>query len=112
MTTFVLAAAILSAGTYAFAQAAPAAAASSGKYGVQMDYACDPGSTFAVQVDGKDTGGTATVAQTAGWGDYKTVTLDGTLSLTSGTHTVRLLPLTKPGLAVMNLRRLTLRPVK
>ena len=85
------------------------------KYQVHLLYACVPGSegsTFSLQIDGKDTGLTGTVAKTGGWQDYQTMTLDGTLNLPEGTNTLRLQPLTKPGTAVMNLQSLTLTPAK
>lgn len=84
-------------------------------YQVKMEYACEPGSegsTFMVQVDGVASGVTGTVAKTANWGNYQTVTLDGTLTLTAGTHVLRIIPQTMPHGAVMNLRRLTLVPAK
>jgi len=89
--------------------------AQAGKYQGQLVYACDPGSggsTISVQVDGVDSGITGTIAKTDSWGDYHTVTLDGTLNLTSGSHVIRIKPLTKPGDAVMNLRTLSLIPAK
>ena len=91
--------------------AAPAA----GKYLVLLDYSCEPGSqgsTFGIEVDGGDSGLRGTVPATASWSDYKTMTLDGTLALSAGKHTLRLKPLAKPGLAVMNLRSLSLTPQK
>jgi alpha-L-fucosidase len=87
--------------------------ARAGRYTVQMDYACDPasaGSSFALQTDGVDSGVTGTVQKTASWTDFQSAPLDGTLTLTPGVHVLRILPLTKPGLAVMNLRRLLLTP--
>jgi len=89
--------------------AAPAA----GKYLVSLEYACEPGSensTFSIEVDGKDAGLRGSVPATASWSDYKTLTLDGTLALEAGRHTLRLKPIAKPGLAVMNLRAISLQP--
>ncbi|MGI4790779.1 MAG: alpha-L-fucosidase [Janthinobacterium lividum] len=90
-------------------------AASACKYSAALEYSCEPGSegsTFALSVDGIASGITGTVPKTTGWSDYQRLTLDGTLTLTGGVHTLEVKPLTKPGLAVMNLRRLTLAPVK
>jgi alpha-L-fucosidase len=84
-----------------------------GVYKVGLLYACAPdsaGSTFRIEVDGIASGITGTVAATGSWGDYRTVTLDGTLTLRPGRHVVRIRPQTKPGLGVMNLRRLILTP--
>lgn len=86
-------------------------AAQVGLYQAKLEYACQPdaaGSTVALQVDGVPSGVTGTIAKTAGWDDFQTMTLDGTLTLTVGTHTLRLMPQTMPGFAVMNLRRITL----
>jgi len=84
-----------------------------GKYQAHLLYSCAPGSegsTFSLLFDGKDSGLTGTVAKTAGWNDYQTMTVNGTLTLSGGTHMVGIRPLTKPGIAVMNLRSLTLTP--
>jgi len=92
-----------------------APAGQSGQYTAYLVYSCDPGSggsTFSVQVDGVDSGITGTIVKTTGWGDYQTTTLAGSLSLTPGTHTIRIKALTKPGEAVMNLRTLALVPVR
>ncbi len=84
-----------------------------GTYQVTVEYSCEPGSegsTFSLLVDGAASGVTGTVAKTAGWSDYKTITLDGTLTLAAGAHVLQIKALTKPGLAVMNLRRILLTP--
>jgi len=84
-----------------------------GAYAVTLDYACEPGSeasTFEIVVDGTATGMTGLVAKTNSWQDYRTLALDGTLTLTAGTHVLRVVPKTKPGTAVMNLRRVSLTP--
>lgn len=89
------------------------AAPSAGKYLVALEYACEPGSggsTLGIEVDGQDSGLRGSVAQTASWSDYKTMTLDGSLPLSAGRHTLRLKPIAKPGLAVMNLRGISLEP--
>ncbi|MCW3097394.1 MAG: Alpha-L-fucosidase [Chthonomonadaceae bacterium] len=84
-----------------------------GKYQAKLEYACEQGSegsTFALQVDGAASGITGRIESTGGWGNYKTVTLPGTVTLSAGTHTLRVVPLTKPGLAVMNLKKIILTP--
>jgi len=84
-----------------------------GAYSVSLDYACQPGSegsTFEIVIDGAATGITGLVTPTNSWQDYRTLTLDGTLSLTAGTHLIRVMPKTKPGTAVMNLRQMRLSP--
>jgi alpha-L-fucosidase len=90
---------------------APAA----GEFKVALDYSCEPGSegsTFALEVDGRDSGLRGVVAKTDGWNDFRTITLDGALSLSAGTHTLRIKPLSKPGLAVMNLQSIALSPAR
>ncbi len=85
--------------------------AAAAHYGVKVEYACQPGnegSTFTLRVDGKDSGVSGTVTKTTGWTDYKTVSLDGTLTLTPGPHVLQVYPQTIPGGVVMNLRRITL----
>ena len=84
------------------------------RYAVELEYSCEPGSEgsiFSIFVDGVDSGIKGTVEKTNGWNDYRSVQVGGLLNLPNGTHTIRIVPLTKPGLAVMNLRRLTLKPV-
>jgi alpha-L-fucosidase len=86
-----------------------------GTYSANLVYACDPGSggsTFTLQVDGTDSGVSGTVAKTTGWQDYTTLALDGKLTLTSGPHTIAVVPKSKPGEAVMNLRTIVLAPAK
>jgi len=86
-------------------------ATAGGDYKASLVYSCEPGSegsTFTVQVDGVDTPVGGTIAKTGSWEDFQTVTLDGTLSLTPGPHTITVVPKSKPGLAVMNLKSLTL----
>lgn len=87
--------------------------AQTGAYKASLVYSCEPGSegsTFVLEVNGVASGVTGTVSKTNGWGDYQTLTLDGTLTLPSGKAVVRIKPLTKPGLAVMNLRQVVLTP--
>src|SRR5262249_22688078 len=82
-------------------------------YMVSIDYACQPGSegsTFEIFVDGTASGITGLVAPTNDWQDYRSLSLDGTLTLSAGTRVIRVVPKTKPGNAVMNLRQLVLSP--
>ena len=86
-------------------------ATAGGDYKAALVLSCEPGSegsAFVIQVDGVDTKVGGTVAKTAGWEDFQTVNLDGTLNLTAGNHTISVVPKSKPGLAVMNLKSLTL----
>jgi len=83
-----------------------------GRFTVSMEYSCDPGtagSTFEIQVDGKPSGLTGAIAATASWADYRTMSLEGTLTLGAGRHVVKVVPKTKPGEDVMNLRDLVLK---
>ena len=76
-----------------------------------LDYACESGSegsTVVLRVDGKNTQVQATIGKTGGWHDYVHVILPNQLKLTPGKHKIELVPTHKPGLAVMNLRKLTL----
>jgi hypothetical protein len=84
-----------------------------GDYTVEIEYACEPansGSTFRVHVDGATEGVEGTVPDTGGWGSFRTETLTGTLHLDAGRHTITVTPLAMPHGAVMNLRRLMLKP--
>ena len=88
--------------------------ANAGRFTVSMEYSCDPGtpgSTFEIQVDGKASGVGGTVEKTGAWSDYRTVNLEGTLMLSAGKHVVKVVPKTKPGEDVMNLRGFWLVPV-
>lgn len=93
--------------------AVPAAQAKS--YQAQIEYACETGTagtTYAVTLDGPTPQTlTATVQDTGGWDQFHKVPIDGTLTLTAGTATLRVVPQKMPGFAVMNLRRITLTPV-
>ncbi len=84
-----------------------------GKYTVAIDYAVDAsaaGSKIKFQLDGKDTGLTATLDSTGAWTEYKTLTFDGTLEMAPGTHKLRIAASAMPGQGVVNLRRVTLIP--
>ena len=85
-----------------------------GLTGVDVEYACNAGadgSTYTVGVDGSTPGATGTVRSTGSWSQYRTVRLDGTVTLAAGKATLRLVPQTMPGFAVMNFRSITLTPV-
>ena len=78
---------------------------------VSLDYACaagSGGSEVALQLDGKDSGVVGKVEETGGWGEYRTMTRVGRLAVPAGVHTLRIVVRSKPGLAVMNLRRVVL----
>jgi len=85
-------------------------ATAAGTYTAKLEYACEPGSegsTFTLQVDGVDAV-KGTIEKTDGWQDYRTLTLDGTVTVPAGKHVLRVVPTTKPNGAVMNLRSITL----
>ena len=82
-----------------------------GRYAVTLTYACDRGSggsAFTVACGSSRL--TGTVAETGSWSTFRTVDL-GTLELGAGSQAVTVRGEKKPGLAVMNLRSLTLKPV-
>jgi hypothetical protein len=82
-----------------------------GAYEVSVSIACEEasqGSTVSFEVG--RTKLTHRVAGTGSWSDFKAVKL-GQVELGKGRHKIRVVPMTKPGLAVMNLRSLTLRPI-
>lgn len=82
-----------------------------GKYQVQLEYAVEAGSegsTVEVQIDGKPSSVTGTTVGTGSWSSYRTATLDGTLELTPGRHTLKIAVTEKAGFGVMNLRRTVL----
>lgn len=84
-----------------------------GNYTVYLDYACAPesaGSTFTVQIESALNGVGGKVESTGGWTQFTGLTLDGTLSLPAGHQTLRLVPLSMPNGAVMNLRSMLLKP--
>lgn len=87
-----------------------------GSYTAELEYACPDdaaGTTFTLAADGAAAPKlSGTVAGTGGWDQYHALKLDGTLALTPGTATVRVIPQRMPGFAVMNLRRITLTPIK
>jgi len=82
-------------------------------YTVDVEYACDAGSTgsaFTVSVPG-GASASGTVEDTGGWEAFRTVRLPGALRLPAGTAAVRVAAASMPHGAVMNLRRVTLTPV-
>jgi len=90
-------------------------APATGEYTVTLEYSCESGSegsTYVVTVDGNKTGVSGTVAKTNSWSDYQPATANGTLTLTPGKHSIRISATSMPGFAVMNLRKITLTPVK
>ena len=82
----------------------------SGQFAPVLNYACDPGSTggeIVISVGGQTIRGI--VESTGDWKNYRTATL-GQLPLEKGRVTVTLKVLRKKGLAIMNLRSITLSP--
>jgi alpha-L-fucosidase len=88
----------------------------SGDYKVRLIYACEPaseGSTFQVVAASKDAPESrlnGVVTATNGWDDFRSMELDGSLHLEAGTVTLRVIPVTMPHGAVMNLRAIELIP--
>jgi alpha-L-fucosidase len=87
---------------------------SAGEYGSVWDMACDPASAGAVIaiLDGKSQElGRFEVPSTGGWNIFQPIK-GGSLKLPAGLTDLRLVPLTKPGLAVVNLRSITLNRIR
>jgi len=83
-----------------------------GRYSVLAEIACDPesgGAEVVFEIGGKPL--THTVAATKGWSDFVQVDL-GEVEIAGGRTSVQVRAKTKPKLAVMNLRRVVLRPMK
>jgi hypothetical protein len=82
-----------------------------GQYDVHLEYSCDArsgGSEYAIEVLGAAVKGK--IEPTSTWLDFKTITV-GTVEVKQpGTGIVVVRPLTKPGVAVMDLRKVMLRP--
>jgi alpha-L-fucosidase len=82
-----------------------------GAYAVSLDYACEPGSEgseYAVIVGEQKL--TGKITATRSWRNFRTVKV-GTIRIGQpGVVTLQLKPLSKPNLAVMNLRTLILKP--
>ena len=83
-----------------------------GRYQVELEYSAAPnsaGSEYAVEV--LDQSIKSKIEATKSFVDFKTITL-GTIEIKrSGTGNVTVRPITKPGVAVMDLRRIILRPL-
>ena len=82
-----------------------------GKFHVVLDLACEPGAegaTFDVETTGGKLGGK--VPSTGGWGSFTKLDLGEVSIPGSGISTLTIRPLTMPGLAVMNLRSVVLKP--
>lgn len=84
-----------------------------GDYEVHLDWACDPpsaGSTVEIRIAGKAL--RTTIKPTASWAVFQ-VEMVGSVTLgNAGKVQVQVVPIQKPGLAVMNLRAIRLLPVK
>ena len=92
-----------------------------GSFVAELEFACEDGSagsTYRVEATAKAnaSGGptslAGTVPPTGSWVNFRTEKLSGTLSLPAGAVTLRVIPVTMPHGAVMNLRRITLRPAR
>lgn len=82
-----------------------------GKYRVEILQGCGKGSGGAeVRFTVGDQALTCTVQDTGGFQNFVPRDI-GTVALTAGPHTLTVVPLTKPGVAVMDLRSVTLKPV-
>lgn len=89
-----------------------AAGLNSGTYEVSLDYAClndSAGSEFEVKIGSQVI--TGKVRGTGTWKDFETLKLGSVLLENAATLTVTVKATKKPGLAVMNLRAITLTPV-
>ncbi len=85
----------------------------SASFKASIEYSCEPGtagSEVGIKVDGVASGITGKIEATTGWHDYQAMTLSGTVNLSPGKHTIQMFVTSKPGFAVMNLRRVTLTP--
>jgi len=95
-----------------------------GSYSVALNYACPPdsaGTVFALTASPFLPPGvagtvassiTGTVTSTRDWGTFQTVTLPDPLKLNAGSTVIRIAPQFIPKYAVMNLRSITLTPVR
>jgi alpha-L-fucosidase len=82
-----------------------------GEVNVEIEYACDndsAGSEFAIEVGGQTLRGK--VESTGSWSTFHRVKLGKVAIVTPGKTELVVRPLTKPGLGVMNLRAVRLRP--
>lgn len=83
-----------------------------GRYTVEITYACEDGSHgagYEVRVGSQLL--TGEVENTRGWRNFTTINL-GTIELPGTPATLQVVPTSKPGLGVMNLRNLRLTPAK
>jgi alpha-L-fucosidase len=89
----------------------PATISKTGWYQIEAEYACDPASAGSdcVLVIG-DKQATATVAATGGWDDFATDTVGEIQIDRPGPVNVIVKATSKPGMGVVNLRAITLRP--
>ena len=80
-----------------------------GTYGVEMETACEAGAggEWVLSAGGRKITGQAPV--TRGWDDFTSVK-PGRLELEQGAVTVKIKPVRKPKAALMNLRRISLKP--
>ena len=88
--------------------------AAAGEYGCVWDMACDPksaGAVIAIMNGKREELGRFEVPSTGGWGIFRQVK-SGALKLPSGLTDLRLVPLSKPGLGIVNLRSISLEPPK
>jgi hypothetical protein len=79
-------------------------------YTVELTYACDKGSggsEFAVMVGNQKVSGK--IQETGSWTNFVTASL-GQLQVPAGDVEIVVKPIFKPGLAVMNLRQVVLKP--
>jgi len=86
--------------------------AEAGLFAVELTYACEGSSAdseYELAVGGATIKGK--VKQTGSWGRFKTIRL-GEVKLTAGAHELSIKALSKPHLAVMNVRSVVLRPSK
>jgi hypothetical protein len=81
-----------------------------GRYSVELEFSCDGGSGGS-EVQFGDGGPTWRVTETGSWTKFEKANV-GIVSFAKGKNTLRVRALTKPGLAVMNLRQIILRPME
>lgn len=84
-----------------------------GHYAVELAMSCgvgSGGSRYAVSIGGASL--TATVAETGDFLNFTSVTLGSLTVPKEGHFTLSVKPITKPGLAVMDLRRVVLKPIE
>ena len=82
-----------------------------GEFAAEITYSCSPdtaGAEFAVACGESSTRGK--VEATGGWGDYRTMALGKIKIDKPGQAIITVKPITKPGMAVMNLRKVRLAP--